>query len=171
MSNNISTGSSLRTRLGFTLFSLSLITFGVVMGGNIYQLIAEVPNWSADMPTTLITFRNAFHVTHAGYFFQTFVPFTILLLIAATILLWNRPKQANRWTLAILGCVVVAEAFTGIYFLPRNFILFLDPIDNVSAEDIIRTGKEWKNANYFRVIIVITTMILFLKTYRILCEH
>lgn len=32
-----------------------------------------------------------------------------------------------------MGGVILAEAFTRIYFLPKNFVLFLDPIQGVSA--------------------------------------
>lgn len=44
--------------------------FGITMGGNVYQLIAEVPNWSADIPNSLINYRNFFKITHAGLLFS-----------------------------------------------------------------------------------------------------
>ena len=104
----------MRSKAGFILFSLSLVTFTMVLGGNIYQIIAEVPNWNANIPESLVAYRKLYQVSHAGYFFQTFVPITILGLIAAIILLWNRPKAANRWMLFSLGGVLIAEIFTGI---------------------------------------------------------
>jgi len=90
--------------------------FEIAMGGNVYQLIAEVPNWSADIPNSLKNYRNFIKITHAGYFFHTIVPVTILTLIVSTILLWNRPKTANKWMILSMGGVILAEDFTGIYF-------------------------------------------------------
>lgn len=107
--------------------------FGIAMGGNVYQLIAEVPNWSADIPNSLINYRIFLRLHLPAYFFQTIVPVTILTLIVSTILLWNRPKTANKWMILSMGGVILAEAFTRIYFLPKNFVLFLDPIQGVSA--------------------------------------
>jgi len=162
--------NSIRFRIGFGLFSLAFLAYGAVMGGNIYQIIVEVPNWSANIPDSLIAYRNSFHISHPGYFFQTIVPLAILSLIVAVILLWNRPKSANRWMLIALGGVVVAEAFTGIYFLSRNFMLFLDPIDGVSTEQLISTSNQWQTANYLRMVIIIATMFIFLKSFRTLCS-
>jgi hypothetical protein len=169
MDNTISAQSTSRTRAGFILFSFALAAFGAVMGGNIYQIVAEVPNWASNIPDSLASYRKFATVSHAGYFFQSLVPFIILSLITATILLRNRPRQANRWLMITLGGVILAEAFTGIYFLPRNFILFLDPIEGVPAEQLIKTGKEWQSANYIRMLMILFTMYAFLRSYRILC--
>lgn len=164
------TQNSTRFKTGFVLFSLALTTFAVVMGGNIYQLIAEIPNWFNDIPDSLLAFRNFYKVTHAGYFFQTLAPATILCLIVAVILLWNRPKTANKWILATLVSVVLAEVFTGIYFMPRNFILFIDPIDEISTEELVNVANQWKTANYVRMVIIFFAMFGFLKAYRIICS-
>ncbi|NJN41824.1 MAG: hypothetical protein HC811_05940 [Flammeovirgaceae bacterium] len=62
--------NSIRNKAGFGLFSFALLAYGAVMGGNIYQIIVEVPNWSSDIPNSLISYRNSFHLTHPGYFFK-----------------------------------------------------------------------------------------------------
>ncbi len=162
--------NSIRIRAGFGFFSFALLAYGAVMGGNIYQIIAEVPNWSADIPNSLIAYRNSFHITHPGYFFQTLVPLTILSLIVSVILLWNRPKLANKWTLSVLSGVILAEIFTGIYFLPKNFVLFLDPIEGIPTEQLIKIGNHWQTANYLRMAIIVVTMVAFLKSYKIICS-
>jgi hypothetical protein len=163
--------NSFRNKAGFGFFSFALLACGAVMGGNIYQIIAEVPNWSADIPDSLIAYRSSFHITHPGYFFQSIIPLTILCLITASILLWNRPKAANKWMLIVLGGVVLAEAFTGIYFLPKNFILFLNPLEGVSTDQLIQVSKQWQTANYLRMLIVVATMLAFLKTYKVICSE
>jgi hypothetical protein len=159
---------SLRVKIGKFLFTLSVITFGIILGGNYYQLIAEIPNWSSDIPNSLATYRGFYKVSHAGYFFQTIVPMTILLLLTATILLWNRPKTANKWLILAFGGIFISEVFTVIYFLPRNFTLFLDPLNGKSAEQLQQMGTEWQHANYLRLVIVTLTMLAFLKAEEVL---
>ncbi|TVR77744.1 MAG: DUF1772 domain-containing protein [Chitinophagaceae bacterium] len=164
----MSNSKSTRFKIGFILFSISLMAFSAVMGGNIYQIIAEVPNWSADIPNSLIAYREFFHVTHPGFFFQTLVPLTVLSLITSIILLRNRPKSANKWMLIALAGVVLTEVFTLTYFLPKNFVLFLDPLEDIPVEQLGITGELWQTANYLRMAIVLATMIVFLKTYQII---
>ncbi|MEO8066229.1 MAG: anthrone oxygenase family protein [Flavobacteriales bacterium] len=163
----MSTPRSTRTTIGYYLLILAFFTFTAATGGGLYQLIAENPNWSADLPASLIAHRAASTISHAGYFFQTMVPVCILSFIAATILLRNRPQAANRWLLLALGGVLVAEAYTGLYFMPRNFILFLDPIEGVPDETIRRAASEWLSANYVRLVIILITWGLFLHAFTI----
>jgi len=158
---------STRVRAGFGLLSIALIAFSAVAGGMLYQLIVEVPNWSANIPGSLVTYREFFQVTHAGFYFQVMVPLTILCLVGATILLWNRPKSANLWMLAVLGGVIFTEAFTLIYFLPRIMVLFLNPLDVAAPDQLSAASAQWQTANYLRMVIVMATMGVFLKTYRI----
>lgn len=160
-----------RPRIGFALFSLILVVYCIIVGGNVYQLIAEVPNWAADPARALVIHRQFFHLSHAGYFFQTFVPFAILGLLGSTVLLWNRPRAANRWLLLALTGVVAAEVFTLVYFLPRNFILFLDPIGHVPTDTLLTTARQWQMANYLRLALVLVNILTFLKAYRILCAQ
>ncbi len=157
---------SIRVRAGLGLFSIALMAFGAVAGGMLYQLIVEVPNWSADIPGSLQAYREFFQVSHAGFFFQVLVPLTILCLIGATILLWNRPKSANFWMLGVLGGVIFTEAFTLIYFLPRIMVLFLNPLDGVAPDQLSAASVQWQAANYLRMVIVLATMGVFLRAYR-----
>ena len=53
-----------------------------------------------------------------------------------------------------------------VYFLPRIFILFLNPIENISAAGLISAGEEWETANYLRLAMVFATMVAYLLPYR-----
>ncbi|GEM_PF-903740 len=158
---------SVRVRTGLGILTIALITFSAVVGGMFYQLVVEVPNWAADIPGSLQAYREFFQVTHAGFYFQVLVPLTILCLVGATILLWNRPKSTNLWMLAVLGGVIFTEAFTLIYFLPRIMVLFLNPLDGASTDQLTAASAQWQAANYLRMVIVLATMGMFLRVYRI----
>jgi hypothetical protein len=163
----MSVSKSNRFRYGFGFFSAALFIFSGVMGGSLYLIIVEVPNWSADIPDSLDTYRHFFKISHAGYFFQILVPLTIICLIISTVLLWNRPKYANKYLLAVLVGVILAEVFTLIYFLPKNFILFFNPLHDVTTDELMKVSSQWQTANYLRIAIIMITMGLFLKTFNL----
>ncbi|HMW96457.1 MAG TPA: hypothetical protein PL002_05590 [Flavobacteriales bacterium] len=163
----MSNAKNTRSTVGYYLLILSMFAFFSVAGANVYELITEVPNWSSNVPESLIARRANITVTNPGHFFQTFSPLAILCLIASTILLRNRPKEANKWLLISLGGIVIAEAFTGIYFMPRNFTLFLDPMDGVPVEALRAAASEWVAANKVRLALVLITWFVLLKAYAV----
>lgn len=163
----MSNAKNTRSTVGYYLLILSMFAFFSVAGANVYELITEVPNWSSNVPESLIARRADMIVANPGHFFRIFPPIAILCLIASTILLRNRPKEANRWLLISLGGIVIAEAFTGIYFMPRNFTLFLDPMDGVPVEALRAAASEWVAANKVRLVLVLVTWFVLLKAYAV----
>ncbi|GAB2966441.1 hypothetical protein GCM10027048_41040 [Hymenobacter coalescens] len=159
---------SLRTRLGRTLFSLAFISCGAVFGGSLYQIIAEVPNWSTNPAQELRSYQQFFRVSHAGYFFQTMMPLTLLSLLAATALLWNQGSALRRLLLLLLAGLVVNEVFTFVYFMPRNLVLFLPSATSVDEDTVNRMAREWQTANYPRLAITAGIIYTFLRTHRLL---
>ncbi|HNA34301.1 MAG TPA: hypothetical protein PL106_14335, partial [Flavobacteriales bacterium] len=57
--------------------------------------------------------------------------------------------------------------FTGIYFMPRNFTLFLDPMDGVPVEALRAAASEWVAANKVRLALVLITWFVLLKAYAV----
>ncbi|RAK65186.1 DUF1772 domain-containing protein [Hymenobacter edaphi] len=159
---------SLRRRLGYTLFSLAFISCGAVLGGSLYQLIAEVPNWSTNPAQELQAYQQFFRVSHAGYFFQALMPLTILSLGAATALLWNQGAAVRRLLLLVLAGLVLNEVFTLVYFMPRNLVLFVPSPNGVDAETVTTMAREWQMANYPRLAITVGIILGFLRTHRLL---
>ncbi|TGE21721.1 DUF1772 domain-containing protein [Hymenobacter aquaticus] len=158
----------LRRRLGNTFFSLALLSYGAVLGGSLYQLIAEVPNWATpDVPRALIAYQNFFRVSHAGYFFQTLMPLALLSLGAATALLWPQAGPLRRGLLLLAG-ILLNELFTVAYFMPRNVVLFLTPLDDTPDVTINTFAREWQLANYLRLALSGLVMLSFLKAHRLL---
>ena len=159
---------SLRAQMGRTLFSLAFISCGAVLGGSLYQMIAEVPNWSTNPAEELQAYRQFFRLSHAGYFFQTLVPFTLLSLLAATALLWNQGRALRRPLLLLLAGLVVNEVFTFAYFMPRNLVLFLPSTASIDADTVNTMAREWKMANYPRLVVTLGIIYTFLRTHRLL---
>jgi len=161
---NTSNNLSKRHQAGLLFFICSFLTFSMILGGSVYQLIAEIPNWSAQIPESLEIYRSNITISHAGHFFQSLVPISVISLVAAIILLWGHSKKLRQLLFMILAGILSAELFTLIYFLPMNFFLFFDPLDGVEVSEIIATADSWQTANYFRLAIVIATALFFCKT-------
>jgi hypothetical protein len=159
---------SLRVRMGYCLLTFSIVTFGVILGGNYYQLIAETSNWLNSFLNSPAPYYGFFKVSQSGYFFQKTVSLTILCLSVATILLWNTSKIANKWLLVALGGILISEVFTVLYFIPGTFTIFLNPFSEISAEQLQQIGTGLQKANHFRLMMVTLTMIAFLKAEEIL---
>ncbi|GAA4322829.1 hypothetical protein [Flaviaesturariibacter amylovorans] len=172
MSTPTNASTDRRARAGFTLFCISFLLFCAALGGTLYQFIAEIPNWSGGTRAEFAAYRGFFRVSHAGYFFQTLVPALILTLLAATVLLRNRPRNTNRLLLAALAGVVSIELFTGIYFLPRIFIIFLEPLAGVSDAALYMASREWQVANIIRFGMTLGTLVLYLRiAYRLVASQ
>ncbi len=159
---------SLRVKIGKFLFTLSIITFGIILGGNYYQLIAETFNWLNSFLSSSTSYYGFFKVSQSGYFFQKTVSLTILCLSVSTILLWNTSKIGNKWLLLALGGIFISEVFTVLYFIPKTFAIFLNPFSEISAEQLQQIGTGLQKADHFRLGMVTLTMIAFLKAEEIL---
>lgn len=153
-----------RTRSGLVLFTLSFFLFCIIIGGSVYQLIVEIPNWSGGSRAGLESFRGFFRLRHPGYFFQSMVPLTILSLAAATPLLRGRPEGAGKKLLLVLAGVLAAEAFTFGYFMPRNFVLFLNPLGDVTDAALMKAASEWEVANWIRTAMLLAVAGAYLRT-------
>jgi uncharacterized membrane protein len=145
----------MRARIVLVLLVLGVVGATMVLGANVYQAIVEVPNWNADPPATVADFRACVRHSHPGYFFQVFVPLTILSLLVSLGLGWNKPKERNRWVMGALLGVLAAEIFTVVFFFPRNEILFFGPMEKLAASFVAQSAAEWKNAHFLRMAMLI----------------
>jgi hypothetical protein len=159
---------SFRVRMGYCLLTFSIITFGIILGGNYYQLIAEISNSLNNFFNSPASFSGFFKVSQSGYFFQKIVLLTILCLSIATLLLWNTSKEVNKWLLVALGAIFVSEVITVVYLIPENFTIFLNPFKEISSEQLQKIETEFQQANHFRLLMDTLTMLAFLKAEEVL---
>jgi len=128
---------------------VAVMAQAALLGANLFEYVVSVPNWR--QPDGLVAYRTLMRRRHPGHFFQTLVPVTTLLLIAALILGWrSQPALIG----AGLASVVIAEVFTLIYFMPRNRALFLSPVEAEPGALSMRLIREWSVAAVIRLAIV-----------------
>jgi hypothetical protein len=122
-----------------------------VLGANLFEYVVVVPNWR--QPGGVAAYRALMRRRHPGHFFQTLVPATVVALLAALVvtLLTDGPAVLIATALAT---VVVAEAFTLLYFMPRNRALFLAPVEAEPGARSMRLVNEWAVAAAIRIVLI-----------------
>lgn len=121
-----------------TLFIAFFCTMMIVLGGTIFSVMVEYPNWFADLPASLETTRNFYRVLHPGYFFQIFGPSIILTGLAFVVVGWRMAAARNAVALT-LSVLVAIELLTFIYIYPRLSILF-GPDATTHSIELLRTA-------------------------------
>lgn len=139
----------LQTVLFVAYFCLTMI----VLGGTIFSVMVEYPNWFANVPLSLEATRNFYKVLHPGYFFQIMGPLMLLTGFGFVIAGW-RMSSARNLVLMSVGIMIAIELLTFLYIYPRLDVLFgpgapsqsIDALRQAASEftfaDRIRTGMD-----------------------------
>ena len=141
------------TKLPTFLFLAYFCLMMIVLGGTIFSVMVEYPNWFADVPSSLEATRNFYRVLHPGYFFQTFAPLLLLTGIGFVITSW-RLAPARNLVLISVAIMIAIELLTFGYIYPRLWIMFgpdaasqtIDAMRQAAIDftfaDRIRTGMD-----------------------------
>lgn len=131
------------------IFIAFFCTMMIVLGGTIFSVMVEYPNWFANVPSSLEATRNFYQVLHPGFFFQTFGPLILLTGIAFTIVGWRITEARNR--VAITVAVLIAiELLTFLYIYPRLGILFGPDAASQPLDALQLAATQFTNADRIR---------------------
>ncbi len=136
---------SLQTFLFTAYFCLTMI----VLGGTIFAVLIEYPNWFANVPSSLEATRNFYKVFHPGYFFQTMAPLALLTGIGFVVTGW-KIAPARNLVLASLVVFVAAELLTFFYIYPRLGIMFGPDAASQTVESLRLAGQQFTTADRIR---------------------
>lgn len=146
---------SLQTLLFTAYFCLMLI----VVGGTIFAVLVEYPNWFANVPSSLEATRNFYRVFHPGYFFQTMVPSAFLAGLGFVIAGWKL-TAARNCVLMGLVVLVAGELLTFIYIYPRLGIMFGPDAASQTVDVLRRAGQEFTVADRIRTALGVLAGVL-----------
>lgn len=136
---------TLQTFLFIAYFCLMMI----VLGGTIFSVMVEYPNWFADVPSSLEATRNFYRVLHPGYFFQTFAPLLLLTGIGFVIASWRLAPVRNLVLISI-AIMVAIELLTFFYIYPRLWIMFGPDAASQTVEAMRRAASDFTTADRMR---------------------
>ena len=134
------------------LFTVYLCLMLVILGGTIFAVLVEYPNWFANIPESLETTRKFYKVFHPGYFFQIFGPLSVLSGIGFVITGW-RIEGARRLVAVSVVIFVAIEMLTFFYIYPRLNILFLSELGTQSVEALQTTAQQFTMADNVRTVL------------------
>src|SRR5438309_9975896 len=138
--------------------AIALILSAMLLGAGVYESVVVAPNFQG-APASLEHARGFYHAANPGVLFRVLSPAVQLFLLLALLCNW-RPTPGTRWTLAgALLLAILADVITFKFHYPRNAILFVAPLTSPPA-DLDRIGAEWATANYVRIVLVLTAVVL-----------
>jgi hypothetical protein len=136
-----------------TLQSVLFIAFFclvmIVLGGTVFAVIVEYPNWFANVPMSLEATRTFYKVLHPGFFFQTFAPLMLLTGLGFIATGWRITGARNMVAVSI-AIMIGIELLTFIYIYPRLWIMLGPDAANQSVETLKLTAEQFTYADRIR---------------------
>ena len=136
---------TLQTFLFIAYFCLMMI----VLGGTIFSVMVEYPNWFAEVPSSLAATRNFYRVLHPGYFFQTFAPLLLLTGIGFVVTSWRLAPVRNLVLISV-AIMVAIELLTFFYIYPRLWVMFGPDAASKTADAIRQAASDFTTADRIR---------------------
>ena len=134
------------------LFTTYLCLMMIILGGTIFSVLVEYPNWFANIPSSLEATRNFYKVFHPGYFFQIFGPLSVLSGIAFVIVGWRIAGARNLIATSVVLFVGI-ELLTFFYIYPRLNVLFVDEPGTRSIEALRIAAQQFTTADNARTVL------------------
>ncbi|MDQ4141473.1 MAG: hypothetical protein M3142_13270, partial [Bacteroidota bacterium] len=97
-------------------YSITCLSFAIIIGAAVYEHLAVVPRWSAGPPASLSMFQGKYGL-NAGAFWKLIHPVTLLLFTATLTLFWKTERRKN--ILVTLTGYVIILIITATYFVPE----------------------------------------------------
>jgi hypothetical protein len=155
----------MRERVSEISLMLWIFAIGVIIGGTIFQMFVIVPEWSGNMPDSLIQFFRGTNWAEAQGRFWQFQPFYLgyfcgfIALIAG----WHN-KSRRIWLLVSILLGIIAFLSTVFYFMPYGVVpLFFKGGEGLSPEEIVRGANDWIFWNKVRFVVLVLCFFSALK--------
>lgn len=152
-----------RERITYILLWLSVVVWGCMLGGIIYETLVVVPVWSAAPPeSTGVMTHPRFPIVPS----RMWIPFSnlhTLISIAVVIFAWNQ-RSRRWWLLFALAVVIVSHVMQFGYFWPTNRAM---AEAGVAPTEAISMANQWKAVNWFRVGYIAAGFLATLRAFSI----
>ncbi len=132
-----------------TFFTAYFCLTMILLGGTIFSVMVEYPNWFADVPNSLEATRNFYKILHPGYFFQIMGPLALISGLAFVITGW-RVTGVRNLVLISIALLVAAELLTFIYIYPRLTIMFGPDSASQTGAALGQASQDFTFADRFR---------------------
>jgi hypothetical protein len=150
----------MKNKLAFLTLFITVLLFGVLNGGGLFEEIVVAPVWSASPPTSFALIQAPNGLSLISFW----IPFHIaanIFLIVALILNW-RIKIRRNYLLIVLGLYMVIRVATFAYFAPEIIVFENTPAQGAFSPEFAARAEQWTILSWFRTIGEIGIYILLL---------
>lgn len=147
--------------IGQIALAMAALTTGIILGGNLFDVIVSEHNLVRGFPDSIATVRKHYQYSNPGDFFKLFSPIYGLTVLLALLAFWDL-DYGRRWL--IVGSIVsylITQAITVLYFFPQNRLLREGPIDEV-ARLFSEFSRTRTNLDILRNLLTLTAGVLLL---------
>ncbi|MCG2617280.1 hypothetical protein LZZ85_23490 [Terrimonas sp. NA20] len=134
------------------IYSLTCLSFSVVIGAAIYEHIAVVPQWSAGPPLSLSMFQGKYGLNPTP-FWKSIHPVTMILLLISIVLFWSTERRTCM-LITSAGYVVVL-IITFAYFVPQLVTITGSAYSEHIDEVLTRKAALWEKLSLVRLSFLI----------------
>jgi hypothetical protein len=150
----------MKSTFAFLSLFITVLLFGVLNGGGLYEEIIIAPVWSASLPTSLALIQEPNGISLTDFW----IPFHIganITLIIALILNWRTLKRRN-YLLVVLGIYLIIRAATFAYFAPEIIAFENTFAEGPSDPELAARVERWVLLSWIRTVGEIGINILLL---------
>jgi uncharacterized membrane protein len=141
---------------------LSIICASGLVMVTIYNLVVDAKSWGADIPVSIQTARDYYRHVDPTNFFAIIAPINMVLIVLSIILFWKEPGSIRNYFIISFLLYAVIAVLTFLYFVPRDKILFTEPIEG-HVEHITTALTQWKSMNWLRTVLGLAGVLFSVK--------
>ena len=150
----------MKNNLAFLTLFITVLLFGVLNGGGIFEEIVVAPVWSASPPTSFALIQGPDGLSLTSFW----IPFHIaanIFLVIALVLNWQNRIRRN-YLLIVLAIYLVIRVATFAYFAPEIIAFENTPAQGPYSPELKARAELWTILSLFRTIGEIGINILLL---------
>ncbi|MPR34449.1 hypothetical protein [Salmonirosea aquatica] len=133
------------------LYSLTCLSFAIVIGAGTYEHLAVVPQWSAAPPLSLTMFQGEYGLD-AGAFWMLIHPVTLVLFIILLVVHWKTDRR-RAILIPFSGYLVILLA-TSLYFVPELMEIVGTPLAEAANPSLTARASLWETLSLVRLVLM-----------------
>lgn len=137
-------------KFGFGTYALmlSIVLWGVLLGGVAYSHIVYFPVYLAHLPESA-ALTNGPYALHEEHFWLLIHPVLVLSLVISLIANW-RDAFRRKMVASTLGLYIAVLVVSSLYFIPQLQEFRESPTSNISTVEWQARGAHWQRMSYIR---------------------
>ena|ERR1043166_664527 len=137
-------------KLGFGTYALmlSIVLYGVLLGGIVYAHVVYFPVYLSHLPESA-ALVNGDYALHEENFWTLIHPLLVLSLVVSLAMNW-RVRFRRKMIAITLGVYVVIIIVSAVYFIPQLGEFRDSPRSNISTTEWQERGEHWQHMSWIR---------------------